>query len=455
MSISFLKSALLASTVMVAAAGSVMADGNWAAAPDKIDGRIRAGSRDVPVLPGEETTLQVRRLTPGATITVMRGTELLTPEPVTVDGEGNAKVAIKIPADAEPGNQPLTVISSNPNGVMLVNLNLAKIVPPSNQDAFTLTSAEVGERAYQAAVSDDGKLFVASARGPNEESRLIRFNGETMEMEAEAKLAPSANAEDGVVDVFGVAVDDANGNVWTTNTLNDTISVYKADDLSLVKVFEEGLIGHPRDVTIDEATNRAYVNVALTGNVEVFDTKTLEHIDTLHFETPRGREVFGTMALDLDSKAGRLYSISRSSPFAGWIDLKTGESTAFEVPGLSTGSGIAHDPETGRMYLAGFDSSNLIVLDDKGEVLANTYIGAGGLSVVWDATTKQAYVAARAAGTITVVDADGKIVANLPVGYLPNHLTVGADGSVYGVTMFGEADDSDQHGAVTRIVAQK
>lgn len=450
-----IKAALLTTSLFAISATSVFAESNWTAAPDNIEASIRAGSRNDPVQPGDETQVQIKRFTPGAKITVMRGTEVLTAEPVTIDEEGGAIIPIKVPAEAEVGNQPLTVISHNPEGVMLVNLKLSEVVPHSGEDKFALTTAEVGERAYQMAVSEDGKLYVASARGKNEESRLLRLNADTLEVEGEAELAQSANAEDGAIDVFGVGVDNTHGQIWTTNTLNDTVTVYDASDLSVAKVFEEGSLPHPRDVVIDEANNRAYVNAALTGNVYVYDTEKLEHIDTLTFHTPKDRDVFGTMTLELDAENGRIYSVSRAGPHAGWIDLKTGESHVFEVSGLSGGSGISHDPETGRMYVTAQDSNNLVVLDDTGEVIADTYVGAGGVSVVWDASSKQAYVATRAGGTVAVADADGKLIANLPLGDLPNHLVAGPDGAVFALTMFGPKDDDDISGAVTKITTKE
>lgn len=451
---SFLKTILLTSTLLATGASVAMADGAWVAGPTTIKGSLRAGTREAPVQPGSETVLTVRNVKPGATITVLRGTELLTPQPLAADDKGSVDVPIKVPADAELGLQPLTVISNNPAGTMLVNLKLSKVVPPSNEAAFEVKSGEVGERAYQSAVSKDGKLYVASARGKSLESGLVRLDAKTLAVEAEGEIAPSANAKDGVIDVFGIAVDDANGRVWTTNTLNNTVTVYDAKDLKAVKVFPEGSIAHPRDVVIDQDNNRAYVNAALTGDVEVYDSKTLEHLDTLRFDAAVGRAVFGTMNLDLDAKAGRLYSVSRDTPWAGWVDLKTGKSTTFEVPQIVGGSAIAHDPETGRMYIASQDSDNVVVLDKEGKLVADTYVGAGGVGIVWNARTKQVYAATRAGGTVAVLDADGKLVANLPMGDVPNHLTVDADGAVYAVTMYGPKDES-QAGTVTRITVKK
>lgn len=452
MSRPILKALLLASTLIVSTAA--VADTVWVASPSVIKGNLRAGTREAPVQPGDETVLTVRSLKPGATITVLRGSELLTPQPLAADEKGAVDVPIKVPADAQLGLQPLTVISQNPPGVMLVNLKLSKVVPASNEAAYDIASAKVGERAYQAALGKDGKLFVTSARGKNEESRLLRLNAQTLQVEAEAKLAASADAKNGLIDVFGIGVDDANGRVWTTNTLNNTVSVYDARDLSLVKVLGEGSIAHPRDVVIDQANGRAYVNAALTGEVEVYDSKTLEHVDTLRFDAAAGRAVFGTMNLDLDVEAGRLYSVSRDTPWVGWIDLKTGSSTTFEVAQMAGGSAVAHDPQTGRMYVASQDSDNLIVLDGEGRVVADTYIGAGGLGVAWDPSTRHVYAATRAGGTVAVLDADGKLIANLALGDLPNHLVAGPDGAVYAVAMYGPRD-GDQSGSVSRIVPKK
>lgn len=452
---SILKSTLIAAPLLLAMPVLGHAQGVWTAAPDQIDGSLRAGSREVPVQPGDKTQLAVRNVTPGASITVLRGTELLTPEPLVADEKGAVAVPIQVPADAEVGNQPLTVISQNPAGVALVNLKLSRVVAPLNVDAFDLATAEVGERAYQADMSADGKLFVASARGPNEESRLVRLNAETLELEAEAEIAPSADPKDGLIDVFGVEVDDAHGNVWTINTLNETVTVYGADDLKVVKAFEEGSIAHPRDILIDQDASRAYVSVGLGDKVAVYDTATLERVGTLYFEAEGGRDHFGSMTLALDKASGRLWSVSRDTPFVGWVDVNTGASDSFEVPQIVGGSGIAHDPETGRIWLTGQESDNVVLIDEEGEVIADTYVGAGGLSIVWDPVTKQAYTATRAGGTIAVLDADAKLVANLPLGDLPNEVSLGTDGTVFAVAMYGTPGDDDQTGTITRITPKR
>ncbi|HDW2206357.1 MULTISPECIES: YncE family protein [Klebsiella pneumoniae complex] len=446
-------SVLLASTIAMSTATTAYADSQWAAATTTFPGNIRAGSREVPVKPGDKTVVAIKNLQAGTTVTMLNGTEVLTPKPLTADEKGNLNIPLTVPADAATGLHPLTVITQNPASVSQVMLKLSRIVPPKNTEAFRLQTTSVGERAYQSAVSADGKLFVTSARGPKDGSRLMRLNAGTLAIEAEATLPKDKKGEQ--IGVFGVGVDNAHNQVWTTNTLAETVTVYDAKTLSVVKVFPEGSVSHPRDVVIDEANNRAYVSAALTGFVEMYDTKTLEHIGQLEFVVERGKNLFNSTDLTLDSAGGKLYGVSRDTPWVGWIDLKTGKSTTVKVPQAQGATDIARDPQTGRLYVASQETNNIVVLDADGKVLADTYIGAGGVSVVWDPLTSQVFAATRAGGTVAVLNKDGKLVANIPMDNTPNNLTAGPDGAVYLVSMYGTTGDKVQTGSVTKITAQK
>ena len=447
------RSVLLASALALSTATAAYADSQWEAASTTFPGSIRAGSREVPVKPGDKTSVAIKNLQAGTTVTLLKGAEVLTPEPLTADGKGNITIPLTVPADAAPGLYPLTVITQNPASVSQVMLKLSKIVPPKNAGAFSLQTKPVGERAYQSAVSADGKLFVTSARGPKDGSRLIRMNAGTLAVEAEAELPKDKKGEQ--IGVFGVGIDNVHGQVWTTNTLAETVTVYDAKTLSVVKVFPEGSVAHPRDVVIDEAHNRAYISAALTGFVEVYDTKTLEHVGQLEFVVERGKSLFNNTDLALDSAGGKLYGVSRDTPWVGWIDLKTGKSTTVKVPEAQGATDIARDPATGRLYVASQETNNVVVLDANGKVLADTYIGAGGVSVVWNAATSQVFAATRAGGTVAVLDKDGKLTANIPMDETPNHLAVAPDGAVYLVSMYGTVGDKAQTGSVTKITPSK
>ncbi|VGG57482.1 putative receptor [Klebsiella quasipneumoniae] len=447
------RSVLLASTIAMSTFTSAYADSQWAAAATTFPGSIRAGSREVPVRPGDQTVITIKSLPAGATVTMLNGAKVLTPKPLTVDEKGNLTIPLNVPSDAATGLHPLTVITQNPASVSQVMLKLSKVVPPKKTEAFRLQTIPVGERAYQSAVSTDGKLFVTSARGPKDGSRLIRLNSRTLAVEAEATLPKDKKGEQ--IGVFGVGVDNIHHHVWATNTLAETVTVFDAKTLSVVKVFPEGSVAHPRDVIIDEAHNRAYVSAALTGFIEIYDTKTLEHIGQLEFVVDRGKTLFNNTDLALDSAGRKLYGVSRDTPWVGWIDLKTGKSTTVKIPEAQGATDIARDPQTGRLYVASQETNNVVVLDADGKVLANTYIGAGGVSVVWDPVSSQVFAATRAGGTVAVLDKDGKLVANIPMDDTPNHLTAAPDGAVYLVSMYGTVGDKAQTGSLTKITTKK
>lgn len=321
------RSVLLASTITISTVVTAYADSQWAAATTTFPGSIRAGSREVPVKPGDHTVITIKNLPTGATVTMLNGAEVLTPKPLAADEKGNLTIPLNVPADAATGLHPLTVITQNPASVSQVMLKLSKVVPPKNTEAFRLQTIPVGERAYQSAVSADGKLFVTSARGPKDGSRLMRLNAGTLAVEAEATLPKDKKGEQ--IGVFGVGVDNAHNHVWTTNTLAETV------------------------------------------------------------------------------------------------------------------------------YVASQETNNVVVLDADGKVLADTYIGAGGVSVVWDPVTSQVFAATRAGGTVAVLNKDGKLVANIPMDETPNHLTAAPDGAVYVVSMYGAVGDKTQTGSVTKITQKK
>jgi DNA-binding beta-propeller fold protein YncE len=439
--------------IFCATASLALAESPWQPAATTLPGSARAGSRDEPVKAGDATTVALQRMPAGTKVTVLQGANLLTPAPLTVGEDGKLSVPITIPEGLGAGLYPLTIVTENPASVSQVMLKLSDIVPAKNSEAFKLATTPVGERAYQSAISANDKLFVASARGPKDGSKLLRLDAATMAVEAEAELALDAKGKQ--IGVFGLAVDNGHGKVWTSNTLSDTVTVYNADDLKLAKTFPEGSVAHPRDIVIDEANNRAYVSAALSPFVEVYDTETLAHLGQLQFVADGGKSVFGTTDLALDAKAGKLYSISRDTPYIGWIDLATGKSTTVKLPQLQGATDIARDPVSGRLFVVSQESNNLVVLDAEGKLLADTYIGAGGVSVVWDAQSAQVFAATRAGGTVAVLDGNGTLVANIPVDDTPNHLTVGADGTVYLVSMYGGRGDDSMAGSITKITPNK
>ena len=108
---------------------------------------------------------------------------------------------------------------------------------------------------------------------------------------------------------YGIAVDEANGTIWVTQTRSDAVSVYDINTKQLVWSSyneanpSEGAVKHPREVKVDAASGRAFVSGS--GGVTVFDLKTHEVIKKIAF-THNGEEDIA-MNMELDASGGKLY----------------------------------------------------------------------------------------------------------------------------------------------------
>ena len=443
----------LAASVAALAIGSAAAHADSIFTPvAEFAGRVSAASaeRGAPILKGSKAVITGEGLVPGQEITLMRGPHVLnTAGPLVVDAEGKFSFDLTIDADAVTGQQPVLVIAEKPAGAQVVNLKISPDVPLSGVEKFEITNGPVTRGLYQVAYSKaSNAVFVASAVGrpPVKQSAVTKLNADTLEVLAQVEPGAAPAREDGsdagVYAAYGVGVDDVNGTVWITNTRQNTISVYKQEDLSLIRQFAPGEVNHARDVVIDEANGRAYASATRTGNIEVFDTKTLEKLAPIVVTSGERGGEFSAMALDLDAAGGKLINVSMSTNEAAIIDLKTGESRVIPLPGAKAASGVAYDPQEGLVFVASQGSDNLLIVkEESGEVLFDVPVGAGPLNVTFEPVSRLAYVANRGAGTITVVNTSGEIVANLDAGTMPNQLRADGQGNVWAVNKARGEDD--------------
>lgn len=442
-----------ASILALSLASPSLAETIFTPTSDGFVGEVSAEAPNrAPIYAGTTVTIAGEDLTPGQQITLMRGTTVLNADgPLTVAQDGTFSFDVPVDRGAATGLQPIVVIGENPAAATVVDLKVSPQVPISGQDRFAILSQPLTRGLYQVAYSPKSDaLFVTSAVGrpPVRQSALVKVDPETLETVAQVTPEPAPAREDGseggVFAVYGVAVDDANGTVWVTNTRQDTVAVYRQDDLSLVRQFEPGAVSHPRDVVIDEDRGRAYVSTSMGPEILVFDTRTLERLDPIMVPSNVRGEEFGTMALDLDAKTGTLVTASLNTPEAAVIDLNSGAVKVFQIKGAQGTAGAAYDAQDGLLFVTAQKTDNLLILKaDTGEVLHDVAVGAGPLNVTFDPVSRHAFVANRGSGTITVVDTQGKIVANLDAGSFPNQLRADGKGNVYAVNKSrGENDEA-------------
>ncbi len=429
-------------------------------------GNVRATAQVV--LPGSETGIEGSGFKPGQKITLLRGETVLNAQPYVADAEGKFAGQLAIPADAVAGQQPIVVRTSGPDAASIFELKVSREVPLSGQERFDATSSKLVQGLYQVAYSArNDAAFVTSAVGrpPVKQSELLKVDPKTLKIVArvtpEAAPAPAARPgqeprEGGVFAVYGVGVDDANGNVWVTNTRQDTVAVYRQSDLGLVKQFPEGAVPHSRDVVIDPAHDRAYVSATGETFVSVFDTRTLQQLDNIEIASSKRGEKFTPTSLDLDPATGKVYTASLGSSEAAVIDGIAGKvEKVFPLANARSAIGVAWNPVAKRLLVVSQGSDNLLIVDpETGKVEHDVYVGAGSLNVSYDPTSRLAYVSNRGAGTVTVVDEAGNIVANLDGGTYPNHVSKGPNGVMFAVNK-ARGNDDPKGDRITRLVLKK
>lgn len=401
------------------------------------------------VLPGGEAKFAGRSFTPGQEVILSYGGTVLNPDgkPYVANDKGEISGVIKLPANAAPARHPLVLEAAKPTAAAVVDLKISPDVPPSGQDRFEVEAKKLVPGLYQVAYSPKSdRLFVTSAIGrpPVKESQLVKVDPKTLEVEKAIKPAAQPGRDDGqVFAVYGVGVDDANGNVWVTNTRQNTVAVYRQSDLGLVKQFEPGAAAHARDVLVVPGSGKAYISTPGQNTVVVFDTTKLEPLTSVEIKSLVRGEEFSSMSLATDGSS-KVYAVGSRPAEVAIIDVATDTvDKVLPVPGAFGASGVAVDPKTKRVFVASQGSDNVVVLDSQsGDVVATTLVGAGALNVAFDPAKRLAYVSNRGADTVTVLDENGKIVANLEGGSFPNHAGIGGKGSVFAVNKARGGDDA-------------
>ena len=310
------------------------------------------------------------------------------------------------------------------------------------QDCVALDSG-----LYQTAYSEtENAVFVTRSVGrpPVTESTLTKLDADSLEVVD--TVDPAVNDEEtGARNaVYGVAVDEANGLVWTTNTRDNTVAVYDAETLDLLKQYEAGLVEHSRDVAVDQETGKAYVSLPTTedGVLYEFDGTDLDAEPNL-IEVPG---LANTVSLDIDQATGALYTVDLGGPNAAKIDTRNGnEVTTYDLgDSVEAASGVTIDTENGTIWAIDQTTGSAVVVDEEsGEVVKNFETGEGALNAKYAAASGLVYVSNRTAGTITVYDAAtfdqvGDLPAgpNAELGQTPNHVSVDGKGNAFSVNKF-------------------
>ena len=292
------------------------------------------------------------------------------------------------------------------------------------------------------------KLFVPTvgARG-GLASSLARVDADTLQTEAFAELPVKKNdkGQYGYTSAYGVTVDDVDGTVWVTNTIDNSVAVYDQQTLKLiwtnegVKEGDPNWIEHPRSVLVDHESGKVFV----TGRffVSAIDLKT-KQVEKIQLEgAPDGGTRYVSMNLFLDG--GKLYVPERTGGKLFVVDTKTfkvektiqtqGEDSTVEV----RPSDVAVDHSLNEIYVSSQGvkgvNSGISVYDlTTGAFKKFVKFGTQALALEHDEDRDLVYVTDFGTGKVAVFDgrADeviGEVEMN---GAAANDVTLLKDGSV-------------------------
>ena len=300
---------------------------------------------------------------------------------------------------------------------------------------------------YQSAYSEtENAVYVTRAVGrpPVKESTLTKVDANTLEVLDSVDPAINDEKEGSRNAVYGVDVDDAKGYVWTTNTRDNSVAVYDAKTLDLVKQYDAGVVDHSRDVAVDEATGKAYVSAPTgeEGFVYEFDGNDLDAAPNV-IELP---ELANSASLDIDPATGAVYTVDLGGPHAAKIDTRAGnEVTTFDLgDSVEAATGVTIDTKNHNIWAIDQTTGSAVVVNEEsGEVVKTIETGEGALNAKYDAVNNLVYVSNRTANNITVYDATtfeqvGDLPAgpNAELGQTPNHVSVDGKGNAFSVNKF-------------------
>ncbi|OON79642.1 YncE family protein [Streptomyces tsukubensis] len=303
--------------------------------------------------------------------------------------------------------------------------------PSGSAKASATGSAPINTGLYQSAYSErNHALWVTSSVGrpPVTRSALTKVDARTLTVE-ETYTPPVTDEATGAVEaVYGVDVDDRHNTVWTTNTRDNTVSVYSQRTGKHLATLPD--VNHAREIKVDERHNLAWTSSFGDGGIVAFDTRTYKEKKrfTVEGATPAG--------IAVNERTGTAYATDIAGDQI--IEVTAGSKSPRLIPAGDGPISVSLSKDGRTAYTADQEGGSLSVVDlRKGAVRETVPTGEGALSVATDPRSGNALVVNRTPGTVSVVDTrKGAVVKTLETGANPNHIQV-AGGSAWVVDKSG------------------
>lgn len=206
-----------------------------------------------------------------------------------------------------------------------------------------------------------------------------------------------------------LAIDAGRHRVYVCNAGEGTVSVIDERDDSLVTTLQVGV--RPYSIAVNATAGRVYLTHTFNDDITVIDEATL---------TVQQRHLGSRDLIAVDEPAGTVYLLGYESTsmtvLQGAGELQTQQPTGGHIWGTAVDA-------DGNLYIARIGRGDLAIVRRGQKAITSITSGAMPCSVVLDEAAHLAYVANYAANTVAVIDLAQQIrVAEIPAGPMPQGL---------------------------------
>lgn len=210
-----------------------------------------------------------------------------------------------------------------------------------------------------------------------------------------------------------IAVNPKTGVAYVANSESRNVSIL--DGTSDATVATAHTAARPYAIAVDESTGNAYVSNTFSNMLTVIDGET--HLAT-------NIKTGSADAMVIDAKVGKVYLMGYESDTLTVLNTANGG-----ISKLSTGAmhqwGMAVDSKTSMLYVTHVGDSNVATLNLRTNRQTIVPTGAIPCAIAINRGTSEVYVANYGDGTVTVIDeTDGRVIATIAVGQHPQAIAV-------------------------------
>lgn len=221
-----------------------------------------------------------------------------------------------------------------------------------------------------------------------------------------------AQPSTGLLSRRALAFNPSNHKLYAVDSRSGSLIVIKGKDQSRISV-QVG--SNPVAVAVNPVTNRVYVANNGGGSVSVLDGNSDAVLATLNVgKTP--------YVLAVNEATNKIYL---SNTFSNLISVIDGVTNSVHTLSIGSADEIRIDPTHNEIYLLGYESDHILILDGKSEHTSR--LPAGALHL-WDlalnTTSREAYVTRIGSNDVAFVDKTHETPLKVPTGKMPGAIGI-------------------------------